>query len=312
MAALPLGIHPAFAPWHLAGMRHLYLDDAALAALREEQARAAVEHDAARPEGAHGRFGRPAAGSGHAGMPAENAQRAPHRPPSSTQSPDGQARRAAADTAIHDDSGQTPASSPTAQQGSRPVRPRRDGADRAVPPATPPVASATVDLGVEASTAPLEQWPVAWRDLLSRTAPGAPLLWTYWALGDDLCGRPDAQRRQLLRHILGALSMPRGTHSFWPVALPDPAPDADGALKADAPLFHAGLQRLAPRCVLLMGSRALKTAAPGLALRPFQQVHHRGRLFIVLPDMDMLLQDPARAEALIAYLRPTLGPFGRR
>lgn len=153
-----------------------------------------------------------------------------------------------------------------------------------------------------------EAWPAQWRSLFERTPSGAPLLWTYWALGDDLGGAPDIQRRELLRQILGDLAMPRGTHCFWPVSLPDDS----GELTSDIPIFLAGVERLAPRACIIMGSRALQAAAPGLRLRPFQQARHRGRLIIVLPDMDMLLKEPQRAKAVVAYLRPALAAFARR
>lgn len=305
MAALPLGIHPAFAPWHLAGVRHLYLDDAALAALREAQTDDGQER--AVQQASQG-TAQPAGRTDSVGMAsaASRSQRAENGIDSGRRVDEASVRL------------QTSGADDTPPSRTRPTRPERQPAHanrstKGLPEGQDGVAAARpapVTLGVEATSLPPEQWPAIWRDLFTRTPAGSPLLWTYWALGDDLCGKPDDTRRQLLRRILGALAMPRGTHSFWPVALPDEA--SGGDLVADAPVFHAVVQRLAPRCVLLMGSRALKAVAPGLQLRPFQQVNHQGRLFIVLPDMDMLLQDPSRADAVVAYLRPTLMPFARR
>jgi len=310
MAALPLGIHPAFAPWHLAGVRHLYLDDAALAALREAQA-----DDGHAPTAQHAVHGA--------------AQHTGRADPGGTISAASRSQRAAGGTGTgsnadggairhHAPATDETSSGPENAIRTRPTRPERQPSQTKRPSTGEPEGQgeshatrpAPVTLGVEATSLPPEQWPAVWGDLFTRTAAGSPLLWTYWALGDDLCGKPDDTRRQLLRRILGALAMPRGTHSFWPVALPDEA--SGGDLVANGPVFHAALHRLAPRCVLLMGSRALKAVAPGLQLRPFQQVNHQGRLFIVLPDMDMLLQDPSRADAVVAYLRPTLMPFARR
>ncbi|MDR2694862.1 MAG: hypothetical protein LBC79_00580, partial [Deltaproteobacteria bacterium] len=43
-------------------------------------------------------------------------------------------------------------------------------------------------------------WPTVWRERLQKTR-AAPLVWTYWELGGDLCIAPDPQRRDLLQAI---------------------------------------------------------------------------------------------------------------
>jgi hypothetical protein len=205
----------------------------------------------------------------------------------------------------------------------RPVPPQGlPGAQRSAQPApgaglaetSLPVAS-----GPSASTLPPERWPGQWRDLFSRTPQPAPVLWTYWALGLDLSGCADAARRDTLRRILGALRQPKGSNAFWPVSMPDasgdaPASGAEGASGqpsepiVDPALFLAGMERIAPRLVVVMGSKALRAFAPDLRARPYQQIPWRGRLLIVLPDMDNLIAAPATVEAVIAYLRTALKP----
>ncbi|WP_035067556.1 hypothetical protein [Nitratidesulfovibrio termitidis] len=182
----------------------------------------------------------------------------------------------------------------------------------------PPVGS-----GPAASTLPPEQWPGPWRALLGKTPQPAPVLWTYWALGLDLSGCADAARRDTLRRILGALQQPKGSNAFWPVAMPEsgaeatPSPAADGSTASatepvcDSGLFLAGVERIAPRLVVVMGSKALRAFAPDLRARPYQQIPWRGRLLIVLPDMDNLIAAPATVEAVIAYLRTALKPATR-
>lgn len=184
--------------------------------------------------------------------------------------------------------------------------------------ALPPVASGPV-----ASQLPPEQWPGPWRTLLGKTPQPAPVLWTYWALGLDLSGCADAARRDTLRRILGALQQPRGSNAFWPVAMPVAMPEAGGEAASspgndaassapepvcDPALFMAGVDRVAPRLVVVMGSKALRAFAPELRARPYQQIPWRGRLLIVLPDMDNLIAAPATVEAVIAYLRTALKP----
>lgn len=169
---------------------------------------------------------------------------------------------------------------------------------------------------------PPERWPAPWRDLLAKTPQPAPVLWTYWALGLDLSGCADAARRDTLRRILGALQQPKGSNAFWPVAMPAagvaaPAAGLDGEADAasepvvDPALFLAGVDRIAPRLVVVMGSKALRAFAPDLRARPYQQIPWRGKLLIVLPDMDNLIAAPATVEAVIAYLRTALKPAAR-
>ncbi|MDR3044251.1 MAG: hypothetical protein LBU75_08330 [Desulfovibrio sp.] len=182
----------------------------------------------------------------------------------------------------------------------------------------PPVGS-----GPAASPLPPEQWPGPWRVLLGKTPQPAPVLWTYWALGLDLSGCADAARRDTLRRILGALQQPKGSNAFWPVAMPESGGEAvsspagvaaDGSAASstepvcDPGLFLAGVERIAPRLVVVMGSKALRAFAADLRARPYQQIPWRGRLLIVLPDMDNLVSAPATVEAVIAYLRTALKP----
>jgi hypothetical protein len=153
-----------------------------------------------------------------------------------------------------------------------------------------------------------KDWPAAWRERLEKTR-AAPIIWTYWELGQDLCGAPDPQRRGLLRGLLQDLAHPPGTHCFWPLALPE----GDGEQpEANAPVFWDGVRLLRGRAVVIMGSQALGALAlPDrmLALRPFQQVRHQGRLLIVLPSPDLIIREAQRMQALREFLRRALAPF---
>lgn len=159
----------------------------------------------------------------------------------------------------------------------------------------------------QATSEPPHMWPQAWQDLLARTPVHFPLLWTYWALGEDLGGSPNAERRDLLKQLLGLLAMPRGSHAFWPIALPNEA----GQLIENTPIFLAGIEYLCPRICIVMGSKVLRCILPQQKIGPFQQIRYGTQRLIVLPDMDMLLMDPKRLQAVAAYLRPTLAPFAR-
>jgi hypothetical protein len=153
--------------------------------------------------------------------------------------------------------------------------------------------------------------PAAWRELLAKT-PVAPVVWTYWELGLDLCGTPAPKRRDLLQTLLQGLAYPVGTHSFWPAALPAQDEKGEQSLEASASFFWEGVKRLQGRVVLIMGEQALRALAlPGRmpAMRPLQQYRHQGRLLIALHSPDILIQEPHRLEALLEFLRRTLAPF---
>ena len=154
-------------------------------------------------------------------------------------------------------------------------------------------------------------WPPAWQERLKKSRI-APVIWTYWELGNDLCGTPDPKRRELLWGLLNDLAHPSGTHSFWPLALPDQDGGVEQELQANAPVFWEGVGLLHGRAVVIMGSQALRSLAlPDrlLALRPFRQVRHQGRLLIVLPSPDMLIRESRRIQALREFLRQALAPF---
>jgi len=152
-------------------------------------------------------------------------------------------------------------------------------------------------------------WPAIWQERLKKIRK-APVVWTYWELGRDLCDAPDPKRRELFQILLKDLAHPPGTHSFWPLALP--GRDGEQQLEANALVFWEGVGLLHSRVVVIMGEQALHALAlPDrmLAMRPFQQVRHQGRLLIVLPPPDTFTQEAQRLRALREFLRQALAPF---
>ncbi len=293
MAAGPLALHPALRSWYAAGLRHVYMDDEALARLAEKrdeqraETKAATTAQAVRADMVSAQVQRKHGGHGKQGVQGDQIGRL-------------QARHAQREQVQN-----LEAATPQGPQAS-PVIPNIQGP--------------------QATTMPPEHWPKAWHDCLQSTlstAKGAPVLWTYWALGEDLGGAPNAPRRDILRRILGELNLPRGTHCFWPIALPDgDAPIPQGGdtgeeptqatglhLEANTPIYLAGLQILAPRVCIIMGSKALRTIIPHSTTGPFQRTQYGRILFLVLPDMDMLLAENERIPRVVAYLRTALQPF---
>jgi len=158
----------------------------------------------------------------------------------------------------------------------------------------------------------LAAWPADWQERLKKTR-GAPVIWTYWELGCDLCGEPEPKRRDLLRDLLKELAHPPGTHSFWPLSLPRQGEDGEQVLEANAPIFWEGIRLLHGRAVVIMGAetvlRALALPDRLLTMCPFQQVRYQGRLLVVLPPPDLIVREARRIQSLREFLRKTLTPF---
>jgi hypothetical protein len=170
-------------------------------------------------------------------------------------------------------------------------------------------------------------WPDIWQTLLTRTEP-APLVWTYAELGEDLIGFGNKARSACLRRIIGALQLPKGSSSFWPVCLNSPVEDAAFIKKlpfegskdtlqetdVDTPyfgenvsFFQAGLHFLAPRIVIMLGSAALALSGVNISMVPFTQQIYKGALYVLLPDFAEILSKPSSQEDVISeFLRTAL------
>lgn len=173
-------------------------------------------------------------------------------------------------------------------------------------------------------------WPEAWQVLLARTRP-APVVWTYAELGQDLTGNGDKERADCLRRIIASLQLPKGSSAFWPVCLApfigdapfsaapareDSSRIASGAAFSgpddftnsdEVQFFHAGLQRLNPRVVIMLGALALSLSGLGISMRvPFTQQIHKGTLYVLLPGFSALLSKKALQERASVFLRSAL------
>jgi len=190
---------------------------------------------------------------------------------------------------------------------------------------------------IHPTAVPPEEWPAQWQQIWGKVRVPSPVVWTYWSLGEDLCGTANPERGALLRRIIGALQLPAGSSVFWPVALPERSPaaphtpnvqgaaEAAGAAGTGTPagvtpvregtlaatpellaapeIFLAGLRRIRPRYCITFGSRALKSFAPATGLAPYTFTQFLGHRLLALPDIDILLKNPAPLPAVIAFLR---------
>lgn len=132
------------------------------------------------------------------------------------------------------------------------------------------------------------QWPEEWQKLFARTKQGR-IVWTYYGLGHDLCGRANRSRSLLLRQLIAYLKYPAGTHTFWPVGLP--ARDADeesrSRIEENPEFFWAGVEKLGARIVIVMGSPAAKLIGV-TDLSPFWIGPVRNCTVLATPDIDSL------------------------
>ncbi len=155
---------------------------------------------------------------------------------------------------------------------------------------------------------PLEHWPSIWQDMLQKTTM-APVVWTYWSLGDDLCGKANAERRNFMRTLLKDLAHPKGTHTFWPAALPNAHATEN---IANAQVFWSGVQMLKARAVVVMGQPATKALGLAANLRPFMHTRYNGCFVVVLRDVDFLISEPHHYANVREFLRRSLANFARK
>lgn len=134
-----------------------------------------------------------------------------------------------------------------------------------------------------------DNWAEDWQQLLRRTKPGR-VGWTYYGLGHDLCGTPNLQRRQRLQDLIKFLSMPAGTHTFWPVGLPARDEDGNSILVPCPDIFWEAMARLGTRVLIVMGSPAARAIGITGHIQPLfspMQAFHGVRVLITR-DIDGL------------------------
>lgn len=209
-------------------------------------------------------------------------------------------RRQAAESALPRPEGPRPSPVPRTdapQPGSRP--PER------VP--TPVPTPQPIDSTPSCSAVPLlepEAWPTYWQQLLQRTPSAPALLWTYSSLSRDLGGAADAAHRNFLRHILGDMKLPKGSHAFWPLNTYPYGPE-ESEHTVQATFFLSGIKHLNPHTVILMTGKApTELGLPHLRLLVPAIV--QGKRFVVTPHVDTLIQDSGRYSQLMTFLRALL------
>ncbi|MDY7000444.1 MAG: hypothetical protein SVS15_01515 [Thermodesulfobacteriota bacterium] len=100
-------------------------------------------------------------------------------------------------------------------------------------------------------------WDRVWERYELVLARRGKTVWTYWDLGYDLGGRPNPDRRKLLKTIMDKLNWPKGSIAFWPMAYlwgDELFPNPD--------FFWRGVRKAGARGVVCLGRRAFDTLFP--------------------------------------------------
>lgn len=166
-----------------------------------------------------------------------------------------------------------------------------------------------------------ESWPGLWQEQFQRTHKGL-FAWTYMDLGMDLLsaakgGKEDTVasdmslrklRSQCLRKLFADLSHPVGTHTFWPVALPDE--DRETCLP-NLDCFWSGLDHLNCRGVIFMGKKAASAAMGTDDLKPLTQQFKFGKLVWILWEPQEIARNLKVYNTVLPFLKRSLGQFIR-
>ena len=154
-------------------------------------------------------------------------------------------------------------------------------------------------------TAP-ETWPGPWQNLHARMKT-AWLCWTYWELGEDLCGTADPGRRQVLGQLISSLRRPAGTSTFWPPALPAEEGTGQSGLVPSRDLFWSGVRELGVRMIVAMGFRAsIAIGLPQEEVRPLHWQIRNGVIVCTTWDFFRIAEQPSRLGDIVTFLNTTI------
>ena len=157
----------------------------------------------------------------------------------------------------------------------------------------------------KANVIPQHRWPVSWRNRFDATRKGR-VAWTYAQLGQDLLGMQTdglEKRRNFLQNLLRDLGHPAGTHTFWPAMMPA---DPDAAFKPAPGVFWSGAKLLGARVVVALGASVAEMLELPENLLPMQQILHQGFLIWFFWDVESMLADSQRYDAMLTCLRQSL------
>ena len=132
-------------------------------------------------------------------------------------------------------------------------------------------------------------WPPPWDRFRERLNRSSHSIWTYLALGEDMGGNPDPERRGVLTKIMAELGWPKGSIAFWPLAVLE-----EGRLCENTALFRQGVEYAEADHVVCFGEKTFRLLCPDGVFAPGE--HHCPALpsirsLLALPGLDTLSPD---------------------
>ncbi len=104
-------------------------------------------------------------------------------------------------------------------------------------------------------------------------------VWTYWELGEDLLLTPSQKRRTCLAALMRQLGWPKGSITFWPVAIP-----TENSVSPFVSLFWQTLAQIQPKLIVVFGRQAYSCLAPQ---KPYKLFHCEGTAPMLVPVPDL-------------------------
>ena len=153
-------------------------------------------------------------------------------------------------------------------------------------------AAKPADIGESGPPEQTSLWLEPWGSLFKSVRRPARTVWTYMELGLDLSGNPDPVRRETLLKLTSALAWPKGSITYWPLAVPK-----DGNLAPDKNLFHKGAMAIRARLIVCFGRNAAEIIEVQESSFP---------KILVLPELQELHVDQKNFEQALTMLRQTL------
>ncbi|MGL4722401.1 MAG: hypothetical protein ACRCV3_03790 [Desulfovibrionaceae bacterium] len=127
-------------------------------------------------------------------------------------------------------------------------------------------------------------WDIRFQELFDKSKK-TPILWTYFALGEDIFLHPSKSRRETLQMIISSLRMKQGTHSFFPFT----APQENGVLLEYKEEFLSIVSMLVPRLIVFFGEEGVEKltscTAPSIMQEFIFQMPTRA---IILPSINCM------------------------
>lgn len=150
---------------------------------------------------------------------------------------------------------------------------------------------------------PKEQWPEVWRTAIEARAK-APIIWSYKGLELDLAGTGNKNRSQILKTIIGALALPKGSSTFCPLSVQGLSPAEE---KQNVAVYAAAIEELQGRVLIFFGQDSLQASGFGyLNLHELQNEVVDGRLIFVLPTFENIMEKPAILDSVTVLLKAAL------